>query len=104
MKNYIEVAEESWVKPLIGSDLYDEIEEQIENIKNGKPYVIRFKSNGNHENKVAVTDLVKGNLDAVIIDEAPAKLYCQKIDGAKLLDIVLTQEEYEKKKKDLLDF
>ena len=43
---------------------------------------------------LAVTDLVKGNLDAVIIDEAPAKLYCQKISGAKLLDIVLTQEEY----------
>ena len=43
---------------------------------------------------LAVTDLVKGNLDAVIIDEAPAKLYCQKIEGTKLLDIVLTQEEY----------
>ena len=39
------------------------VEEQIENIKNGKPYVIRFKSNGNHENKVAVTDLVRGNLE-----------------------------------------
>ena len=43
---------------------------------------------------LAVTDLVKGNLDAVIIDEAPAKLYCQKIEGTKLLNIVLTQEEY----------
>ena len=43
---------------------------------------------------LAVTDLSKGNIDAVIIDEAPAKLYCKKINGVKMLDVVLTQEEY----------
>ena len=31
IKNYIGVAEKIWVKPLIGYDLFDEIEEQIEN-------------------------------------------------------------------------
>lgn len=31
IKNYIGVAEKIWVKPLIGYDLFDELEEQIEN-------------------------------------------------------------------------
>lgn len=31
IKNYIGVAEKIWVKPLIGYDLFDEIEEQVEN-------------------------------------------------------------------------
>lgn len=31
LKNYIEVASEIWVKPLIGYDLYNEIEEQVMN-------------------------------------------------------------------------
>lgn len=43
---------------------------------------------------LAITDLKKGNIDAVIIDEAPAQLYCVKMDNIKYLDIVLTQEEY----------
>ena len=43
---------------------------------------------------LAVTDLTKGNLDAVIIDEAPAMLYCNKFEAVKMLDIVLTEEEY----------
>lgn len=30
IKNYIGVAEKIWVKPLIGSDLFDEIQEQID--------------------------------------------------------------------------
>ena len=30
LKNYISVAEKIWVKPLIGCDLFDEIEEQVE--------------------------------------------------------------------------
>ncbi len=38
------------------------LEEQIENIKAGKPYVIRFKSNGYHEQKIEVNDLVRGHL------------------------------------------
>lgn len=43
---------------------------------------------------LAITDLKKENIDAVIIDEAPAQLYCAKMDNIKYLDIVLTQEEY----------
>ena len=31
VKNYIPVAEKIWVKPLIGDDLFDEIETQVEN-------------------------------------------------------------------------
>lgn len=31
LKNYIPVAEKIWVIPLIGSDLFDEIEEQVKN-------------------------------------------------------------------------
>lgn len=38
------------------------IEEQIEKIKAGVPYVIRFKSNGNFDNKIIFEDLVKGRL------------------------------------------
>ena len=30
LKNYIKVAQEIWVRPLIGTDLLDEIEEQVE--------------------------------------------------------------------------
>lgn len=30
LKNYIKVAQEIWVRPLIGSDLLDEIEDQVE--------------------------------------------------------------------------
>ena len=31
IKNYIPVAEKIWVKPLIGNDLFDEIDEQVKN-------------------------------------------------------------------------
>lgn len=31
IKNYIPVAEKIWVKPIIGDDLYDEIDEQVKN-------------------------------------------------------------------------
>ena len=31
VKNYIPVAEKIWVIPLIGSDLFEEIDEQVEN-------------------------------------------------------------------------
>ena len=43
---------------------------------------------------LAVYDLAKNNIDAVIIDEAPALLYCKKNDKIKTLDFVLTSEEY----------
>lgn len=38
------------------------IDEAIKRIKNGESYVIRFKSNGDFENKIWVDDLVKGRL------------------------------------------
>ena len=38
------------------------VDEAYERIKNGEPYVIRFKSNGDFENKIWVDDLVKGRL------------------------------------------
>ncbi len=39
---------------------YAEIEE---NIKNGVPWVLRFRSTGSIENKIKFTDLIKGNLE-----------------------------------------
>ena len=38
------------------------VEEQIERIKNGEPYVIRFRSKGNFDNKISFVDLGKGKL------------------------------------------
>ena len=38
------------------------VEEQIEKIKANTPYVIRFRSNGNFDNKIVFEDLVKGRL------------------------------------------
>ena len=38
------------------------IEEQINKIKEGIPFVIRFKSNGDFDNKIIFDDLVKGRL------------------------------------------
>lgn len=37
-------------------------EEVIENITNGKPYVIRFKSNGDEANKVDLYDAIRGHI------------------------------------------
>lgn len=45
------------------------IEEMINNIKDGKDYVIRFKSNGDFENKIKFKDLVKGDLELSENDE-----------------------------------
>ena len=39
------------------------VDEQIELIKAGKPYVIRFKSQGNHNNKIRVHDEIRGTID-----------------------------------------
>ena len=36
------------------------VDAAIEKIKAGVPYIIRFKSMGNHENKVAFHDEIKG--------------------------------------------
>lgn len=43
---------------------------------------------------LAVTALSNGQIDAVVIDQLPAEMYCEKIDGVTSLDVVLTQEEY----------
>ena len=44
-------------------------EERYEKIKNGEKFVIRFRSNGNHENKITVTDLIKGTFDIAQNDQ-----------------------------------
>ena len=44
-------------------------EERYERIKNGEKFVIRFRSNGNHENKITVTDQVKGTFDIAQNDQ-----------------------------------
>ncbi len=45
------------------------IDEMIENIKAGKPYVIRFKSKGNHLNHVRVHDEIRGDMDLTENDQ-----------------------------------
>ena len=45
------------------------VEEMINNIKEGKPYVIRFKSMGDFENKIKFHDEVKGDLELSENDE-----------------------------------
>ncbi|MBQ9266446.1 MAG: glutamate--tRNA ligase [Bacilli bacterium] len=47
-------------------------------IKEGKPYVIRFKSRGNHENKIKVHDEIKGDL---LLTENDQDVVILKSDG-----------------------
>lgn len=54
------------------------VEEQIKLVKGGKPFVIRFKSLGNHENKVEVDDLVRGHL---LLSENDQDIVIYKSDG-----------------------
>lgn len=44
-------------------------EEVVAKIKAGEPYVIRFKSSGNHENKVMAQDLIRGQLELTENDQ-----------------------------------
>ena len=44
-------------------------DERAERIKNGQPFVIRFKSSGNHIRKIKVTDLVHGNFEIAQNDQ-----------------------------------
>ena len=64
-------------------------DERVRRIKNGDPYVIRFKSNGNHLNKIQVSDLVRGDfeimendLDVVILkgDGLPTYHFAHAVD------------------------
>ena len=43
---------------------------------------------------LAVTDMKNGNIDYVIIDEQPAKSLANSVNGIKVIDIPLTEEEY----------
>lgn len=56
---------------------------------------------------LAVTDMKNGNVNYVVVDEAPAKNLVGKIDGIKVIDIKLTDEEYafgvDKAQPDLLE-
>lgn len=45
------------------------IDEMIKFIKEGKPYVIRFKSKGNHLNHIRVHDMIRGDLDLAENDQ-----------------------------------
>ena len=53
-------------------------DERKQRILNGDPYVIRFRSEGNHNNKVAVTDLVHGDFE---IAENDLDIVIFKSDG-----------------------
>ena len=53
-------------------------EEAYNRIKNGEPYVIRFKSNGNHENKIKVKDEIRGEL---LLTENDQDIVILKSDG-----------------------
>ena len=53
-------------------------EERYERIKNGEKFVIRFRSSGNHENKIKVTDLVRGEFE---IAENDQDIVIYKSDG-----------------------
>ncbi len=53
-------------------------EEAYNRIKNGDPYVIRFKSKGNHENKIKVKDEIRGEL---LLTENDQDVVILKSDG-----------------------
>lgn len=74
----------------------------ISKLKAGVPYVIRFKSNGNPENKVKVYDLVKGalelpenNLDIVIMkaDGLPTYHFAHLVDDHFMRTTHITRGE-----------
>lgn len=44
-------------------------DERAEKIKNGEPFVIRFRSEGNHVNKIVVNDLVRGTFEIAQNDQ-----------------------------------
>ena len=55
---------------------------------------------------LAVKDMLAGQVDFVVIDEAPAKRLAQSVEGIKVINIKLTDEEYafgvDQKQADLL--
>ncbi len=53
-------------------------EEAMQKIINGEDYIIRFKSKGNHDNKVKVHDLIRGDLE---LSENDQDIVILKSDG-----------------------
>lgn len=53
-----------------------------------------YESKGYSNGGLAVNDMKNGAVKYVIIDEQPAKQLAAKIDGVKVIDIALTEEEY----------
>lgn len=53
-------------------------DDAISKIKNGDPFIIRFKSRGNHENKIKVHDLIRGDLE---LSENDQDIVILKSDG-----------------------
>lgn len=53
-----------------------------------------FEAKGYSNGGLAVNDMKNGQIKYVIIDEQPAKQLEKKIDGVKVIDIALTEEEY----------
>ncbi len=49
---------------------------------------------GYEDGQTAAEDLKNGNVDAVIIDEAPAKALKANMSGLKVIDVKLTEEKY----------
>lgn len=78
------------------------VDEAIEKIKNGVPYVIRFKSMGNHLRKIKVHDLIRGtleiaenDLDIVILksDGLPTYHFAHAIDDHLMHTTTVTRGE-----------
>jgi glutamyl-tRNA synthetase len=53
-------------------------EEMIARVKAGMPYVMRFKSNGHHERKIPIRDLIRGEL---LLTENDQDIVIMKSDG-----------------------
>lgn len=53
-----------------------------------------YESKGYSNGGLAVNDMKNGAIKYVIIDEQPAKQLEKKIEGIKVIDIALTEEEY----------
>ncbi len=54
------------------------VDEQIENIKAGKPWVIRFRSNGDHDRKTSFIDQIRGKIE---LQENDVDIVILKSDG-----------------------
>ena len=54
------------------------VDEAIERIQNGHPYVVRFRSNGNFENHIAFKDEIRGELS---LSENDLDIVIRKSDG-----------------------